>query len=344
MAQGAFGVGLVLGKFLPPHAGHLHLIEFARARCERVVVLCCSLAQEPIAGALRAAWLTELVAGDSGVEVVHVTDENPQFPHEHPDFWSIWRDTVRRHCTVHPDAIFTSEEYGERFARELGIAHVSCDPVRSRFPVSGTRIRENPLGHWQFLPPVVRAYFARRVVLTGPESTGKTTLAQRLAAHYRTAWVPEFARVYLDEVNSRRAGMPAPPGAPSFFRPEDVEPIARGQIASEDKLARESDRVLFCDTDLLVTLVYAEFYFGSCPAWIREEAARRRYSLYLFCDTDVPWVSDAQRDQGSAAQRAGMRELFLRVLEGRNVAMISGTWEERLAKAVAATERLIAAR
>ena len=334
-----FGLGLVLGKFLPPHAGHIHLIEFARQRCERVVVLACSLKREPIDGTLRARWLREIFAHDPGIEVVHVTDENPQEPHEHPDFWSIWRETVRRACPAYPQAIFTSESYGEPFARVLDMEHVSCDSARQSFPVSGTQVRQDPMRFWQFIPPAVRPWFAKRVVVYGPESTGKTTLAQNLARHFETAWVPEFARGYLDRQNALRS--PSQEAGPGFVVAADIQPIARGQLASEDELARQANRLLICDTDLKVTKVYSEFYFGGCPDWIKLEAARRRYDLYLFCDTDTPWVSDSQRDQGSPAQRAHMRELFLRELEGCPVVMISGGWEARLEKAILATEQLL---
>ena len=118
-----------------------------------------------------------------------------------------------------------------------------------------------------------------RVVLTGSESTGKTTLARALATRYDTAFSPEFARDYLER---KRAPLTV----------EDVEPIARGQRAAEDQALRAARRVLFLDTDLWSTVLYARHYYGSCPAWIEEAARSRRGDLYLLNHPDVPWVAD----------------------------------------------------
>src|SRR5262249_51027668 len=146
---------------------------------------------------LRFAWVQELYPD---VQVRHCRDENPQYPHEHTGFWDIWVRSIRKFIPAPgPDLVFTSESYGDELARRLGARHILWDLSRQRVPISATDIRENPYANWQYLPPPVRAYFTRRVVIYGPESVGKTTLAERLASHYQTAWVPEFARGYLDD-------------------------------------------------------------------------------------------------------------------------------------------------
>ena len=189
-----YATGMILGKFMPVHKGHQHLIDFARRQVEHLTILVGSLSSEPIPGHLRYQWVQELYPD---VTVVHCTDENPQYPHEHPDFWAIWVRSIRKFLPVGPDAIFSSEEYGEELARHLGAVHIPCDLSRSAVPVSATQIREDPYASWRYIPEPVRPYSAKRVVVYGPESTGKTTLAARLAEHYRTVWVPEYARSYL---------------------------------------------------------------------------------------------------------------------------------------------------
>ena len=326
------GGALVFGKFLPPHAGHLRLIEAAReAGGGGVAVLVCSLAQEPIPGAWRAAWLRELVPW---AEVVHVTDENPQEPHEHPDFWAIWTATLRWHCPWPVRYLVTSEAYGDVLAPRLGLSHVCVDRERAAVPVSGTAIRSAPARHWRHIPAPVRPFAQKRVVVTGPESTGKTSLAARLAGHFGTAWVPEFAREHLERRNALR-------GTTAVCLEEDIEPIARGQLASEDEAARRAERVLFCDTDLIATKIWSEHYFGHCAEWIRAAARRRRYDLHLQLVVDVPWVADPLRDQPHA--RDHFRELFRRELRehGCRVVEIGGGWDERFARAVAAVERVL---
>ena len=327
MSSGA----LVFGKFLPPHAGHLRLIEAARAVGGQVAVLVCSLAREPIPGALRAGWLRELVPWAT---VVHVTDENPQEPHEHPDFWEIWTATLRASCPLPVRYLVTSEAYGDELAPRLGLQHVCVDQARSAVPVSGSAIRRAPARHWQHIPAPVRPFALKRVVVTGPESTGKTTLAERLAAHFGTACVPEFAREYLERRNAER-------GTTAVCLEEDIEPIARGQLESEEAAARVAERVLFCDTDLIVTKIWSEHYFGRCAEWIREAARTQRYDLQLLLDVDVPWVPDPLRDQPH--RREHFRGLFRRELRahGCRLVEISGSWDERFARAVRTVEAVL---
>lgn len=149
--------GFLLGKFLPPHRGHLHLIEFAQQRVEHLTVLVCSIAREPIPGALRFQWVRELYPT---VNVQHCSDELPQTPADHPDFWALWRTTIQRYCP-NPSVVFSSETYGDRLAQELGARHVMVDLARQTFPVSGTVVRADPRAYWHLLPPAVQAYYAQ---------------------------------------------------------------------------------------------------------------------------------------------------------------------------------------
>jgi len=317
--------GMVLGKFLPPHAGHRYLVDFALEHVDALTVLVCTLDREPIPGDLRFAWMREICPG---ARVVHVTEDLPQEPSEHSAFWEIWKGVVRRFFPEGPDRVFASEDYGATLAEVLGAEYAPVDPDRTLFPVSGTAIRRDPLGNWPFIPPCVRPYYAKRVCVFGPESTGKTTLTKDLAAHYGTVWVPEYARPLLDPKEGR-----------CDF--EDIEKIARGQAASEDALARRANRLLFCDTDHLTTTIWSEVLFGSCPAWIREEARRRSYDLTLLLDVDVPWVDDCQR------YLPHEREAFLdrcrRALEAadRPHTLVSGSWEERFRSACNAVDRML---
>ncbi len=169
-----------------------------------------------------------------------------------------------------------------------------------------------------------------RVVLTGSESTGKTTLARRLGDHFGAEVVPEFVRDFA-----------ARKGAPIELA--DHGPIARGQMALEDEHAARAaaggSRLLIQDTDLLSTVVYCEHYFGRCPDWIRAAARERRPDLYLLMEIDVPWVADPVRDRGH--MRDAMQQLFRTAVResGAAYAVIEGDWDERLARAVRAVEK-----
>tara|TARA_B100001939_G_C16947327_1_gene620814 strand:+ start:759 stop:1727 length:969 start_codon:yes stop_codon:yes gene_type:complete len=316
--------GLVLGKFLPPHKGHLHLISEALKQCDELTVVVGSLQREPIPGELRFQWMKELC----NCSVVHLTDENPQFPEEHPDFWRIWKASLQR---VHPepvDVLFSSEDYGDRLASELGARHICVDLARKVVPVSGTAIREKPLSHYQFLPDPVRPYFHRKIVITGAESTGKTITSRHLANRFHTTWAHEYAREYLDSMGR-------------FVQEEDIEQIGMGQIALEDRVRKQANRVFFCDTDLMATVIYSNHYFGDCPSFIPEALSTRIGDFYLFMDIDIPWVEDPQRD--APHLREEFRSRFLGELErsGAEYRIIKGNFHQRLERAVDAVDNYL---
>jgi NadR type nicotinamide-nucleotide adenylyltransferase len=168
-----------------------------------------------------------------------------------------------------------------------------------------------------------------RIVVTGSESTGKTTLAARLARHFGAEWVPEHGRAYVD----------------ALTRPlcrNDVEPIARGQLAAERLAESRGGRLVVLDTDVLSTQVYGAHYYDHAPAWIEAARGEHPADLYLLCDIDVPWVADPQRDRGD--RRAEMNALFAEAVARTGVpfVVIRGGWEERFRAAVSAVEAVLA--
>jgi NadR type nicotinamide-nucleotide adenylyltransferase len=172
-----------------------------------------------------------------------------------------------------------------------------------------------------------------RVVLIGPESTGKTRLAERLAARYGVPCSSEYAREHVER--EARA-----------LSENDVEPIARGQRAGEDAALRQAvaqgSRFVLNDTDLVSTQVYACHYYGRCPSWIEAEAAQRLGGLYLLHHVDVPWIAEGhQREQ--PARRGELFTLFERTLTnlGAVKADIFGDWNARERRALEAIERLL---
>ena len=169
-----------------------------------------------------------------------------------------------------------------------------------------------------------------RIAVTGSECTGKTTLAEAMAKHYDTVWVPEFARRFVEEKGA----------APEYA---DVEAIARGQMALEDRIGSEAGGLLIQDTDLLSTIVYSRHYYGDCPWWIEEELRARAGDLYLLADIDVPWTADSdQRDRGD--RREEMHGLFRAALESRglNFAELHGSPRNRKGTAVSLVTQLLA--
>jgi NadR type nicotinamide-nucleotide adenylyltransferase len=172
-----------------------------------------------------------------------------------------------------------------------------------------------------------------RVCVTGPESTGKTSLAQRLAEWAKTEWVPEASRSYAERKVE-------PLGA------EDVGPIAREHIALADAAAARARQrgatMLVLDTDLLSTVVYARHYYGAAPRWVERAERERRAELYLLCEVDVPWIPDGIRDRPE--NREEMFALFERALTSRraHVVRVRGDWDTRWTTARDAVRTLCA--
>lgn len=318
--------GMVLGKFLPPTLGHRYLIDFARAWCPNLTVIIGTLQREPIPGDLRVAWMRELFPD---VSVLHLTDENPQYPHEHPDFWQIWHDSIRRLMPTGPDFVFASEEYGFKLAEVLGARYIPVDTPRELVPVSATQVREQPMLHWRYLPDCVRPWFVRRVCIIGPESTGKSTLAKQLAQQYDTLQVGEYARGCIDAHQGR-------------VDAEMFRLFVRGQAASEQALARQANRILICDSDAFTTALYHELYIGGRPGWIMEEARRRSYDLYLLADPDsTPYIADNQRLHPD--KRQWFFDQCVNWLAERKAPyqILTGAWEQRFRQACDAVDRLL---
>jgi NadR type nicotinamide-nucleotide adenylyltransferase len=176
-------------------------------------------------------------------------------------------------------------------------------------------------------PNATRPRCSLRIVVTGSESTGKTILARQLAGHLGAPCVPEYAREYATRV--RRA-----------LRETDVEPIARGQIALEDTALALDPRRVILDTDLVSTVVYARYYYGTCPEWIVDAAQARLGSVYLLLDIDLPWTADHVRDRPEA--RLEIQQLFHRQLRefGAHTVEVSGLGELRFQRALRAVEQL----
>ena len=171
----------------------------------------------------------------------------------------------------------------------------------------------------------------KRVVIIGPESTGKSTLSQELADHYATAWCPEYAREYLTEHGMN-------------YTYEDLANIAQGQLALQERIATEAKNgIYFIDTDLYVMKVWYEVAFNNCPTWILKQIAQREYDLYLLCDTDLAWAADELREYPDLKMRQQLFNMYKDIVINSGVpwCIISGTDAQRLQSAIAYIDRIV---
>jgi NadR type nicotinamide-nucleotide adenylyltransferase len=178
----------------------------------------------------------------------------------------------------------------------------------------------------------------KKVVIIGPESTGKSTLCRQLAEHYHTLWCPEYAREYL-----LKHGM--------NYSYDDLLTIARGQIELEEKsivkcelsMDKHFDSPLFIDTDMYVMKVWCEFVYGKCHRFILDQIKKRKYDLYLLCNIDLPWVKDELREYPDLERRQQLYEIYKNIMTNQPVPWIkiNGDYEQRLQKAIVAVDRLL---
>jgi len=311
-----FGLGVVIGKFLPPHRGHRFLIESAVDRCERTVVIICGKPTDPIPGELRAAWLRELIPQAEILLIDDRYDENDS---------SVWAKNTIGWLGRAPDAVFTSEHYGDAYAAHMGCAHVMVDHARLTVPCSGTAVRQDPVAMWEYMDPPLRGWFAKRVVIVGAESTGTTTLAMDLASALGTCWVPEYGREY--SVIKQDAGE-------SVWHTAEFSLIAAEQNRMEDEAARNCNRILICDTDSFATMLWHRRYMGFDSDEVGEIATRRKADLYLLTGDEIPFVQDGLRDgEHIRHQMHGWFEEALRRQELPWL-LVEGSREDRLTMAL----------
>ena len=335
--------GLIVGKFCPLHQGHELLIKRALDSCHELIVMSYTKPEfEGCERETRSAWLsslfpqvTQLVINDStlhhllhiqGISEKKTIPNNDAPDQEHRNFvaWlclNVLRKTV--------DVVFTSESYGEGFAKALTeyfrahkpdtnfvVAHVNVDQQRLMVPVSGSQIRPNPHAHRAFLSPIVYASFIKKICILGGESSGKTTLAQHLAQRLQTVWVAEYGRQLWIEKNGR-------------LEFEDMLKIALEQTLREYELCKSANIWLVCDTCALTTLFYSREMFNAADPLL-EQMVQEKYDYVFLCEPDFPFVQDGTRRDETFRKR--QHDWYVQQLTQRKMKFfrVSGSVGERV--------------
>lgn len=166
----------------------------------------------------------------------------------------------------------------------------------------------------------------KRISITGPESTGKSQLAEELAKVFNTVWVKEYAREYLERIERD-------------YNYNDIFTIAEGQYKNEEKMVFKANDFLFCDTDFTVLKIWSDYKYFKCHDWINEMFLKHRYDLYLLCDIDLPWVHDPLREHPD--KREELFFIYKNTLDraGHKYEIIRGIGENRLINAVAVLKK-----
>ncbi|MBF4633961.1 AAA family ATPase [Agreia pratensis] len=306
--------GLIIGKFYPPHLGHISLIERASRESDRLVVLVMATQIETVPLEQRVAWVTAATAQLKSVTVLGVLDDAPVH-YESEIAWvahlEVTEAALRNAGIDAVDVVFSSEDYGRELATRLGAAHVLDDPERRRIAMSGTAARENLAERWAQLVEPARLDLATRIIVIGAESTGTTTLAVALRNHYRAqpgfeaiTEVDEYGRRFTYELHERAAadaaasGLPGPAIDDLVWLPEHFAHIAREQTRMEQAAALDCALVI-ADTDAFATSLWERRYVGAHSTEALRAATTElpRRDLYLITDhVGVPFDQDGWRD------------------------------------------------
>jgi HTH-type transcriptional repressor of NAD biosynthesis genes len=319
-------IGLVLGKFDPLHIGHISLIEYAKSNCDILYVLLCMNEDEEITpGRIRLNWLLNQFGRDNKIKIRYTDKKLPYTSESNREVSRVWSDHLKE---MFPDVdiFFSSEPYGEYVAEYMGIKHIMFDNERKNFPVSGTMIRENPIKYWDYIPKIVQPHFVRKICICGTESTGKTTLTELLARHYKTIHVPEWGRTIVKKSEETTI--------------DDIKNI--GKTHATDIVGKTycSNKILFSDTDLNTTKMYSMYFFGEIPKfedWVEEA---NTFDLHIFLENDAPYIQDGTRL--SKEQRDELRNYHYNYLKSKElkIEIVDGNnWEDRTKKAIDIIDR-----
>ncbi len=307
--------GVIIGKFLPIHCGHIAMIEFALQHCDELIVSMSYTPDDPIEAQLRFSWIKEIFKNEPRIIPQIIADDFDDEKLPLGERTNHWASVLKK---VYPkaDVIISSEEYGIPLAQHMGARHISFDPDRKKFPVSASLIRQQPFKFWEFIPEIVRPYFVKKICFYGPESTGKSTMAKEMAKVYKTEYVPEVARELITS---------------NEFSLDDIIRIGHAQTNRVKEKVKTANKILFCDTDLITTEIYSQYYLKQIPTVLFELEKEIIYDKYFLFDIDVEWVEDGLRDLGN--QRQQMLDVFRLELEKRQIPFtwVRGNYDQRRA-------------
>lgn len=340
-----FNVGMFCGKFLPPHRGHLFQIINAATKCSKLYVIVsdsaevtkqtCKDACLPVMDLkTRARWLSIELQTFDHVKVIMLDESDIPV---YPNGWAEWSKLVHDAIPEKIDVIFSGEtEYTDNFGVYFPEAKVDLfDYSRARYPISATEVRKAPIKHWDYILGAARPFFAKKVLITGTESCGKTTIVKYLAKLYHTSWSEESGRYYSERFMG---------GREDIYTIKDFENIAAQQESIDLDALHHANRIVFHDTDAVVTAYYADLYIHEISSKLLSYINPHRYDMVLMFQPDVTWVDDGQRFNGETEKRWRLHEKLknMYIEQGfKRIIEIGGNYSERLEKAITHVDTLL---
>jgi HTH-type transcriptional repressor of NAD biosynthesis genes len=345
-----YEIGVVPGKFFPPHRGHLNQIIRAATQCKKVYVVVsddenialdkCRKDNLPyIPLKTRALWLSIELQNIDNIKIV-MLDETGIPPY--PDGSVQWCKMLSALISEKMDVIFGGElEYQDTYMKFLpGVKYDVYDYKRSRYPVSGTEVRNDYLKHWDYILGSARSFFARRVLVTGTESCAKTTIVKYLGKIFHTSWSEEYGRYYSTDSLG---------GNEDLFSMGDFETIAQRQLNQDQDALKTANKIVFFDSDAVVTQYYCEMYMGQPNPLIEHFVDPQKYDVVLLMGPTVEWMPDGFRFKNKQEERELLHKKLLymyldRGFKDKIIEINDLEYSVRLDKAIEIADKLVADR
>lgn len=341
-------VGVVFGKFYPLHTGHIYLIQRACSQVDELYVIMChseardralflnsSMSRQPTVSD-RLRWLLQTFKYQKNI---YIHSFNEQSIKPYPYGWQTWSEGIKKFLiakNIQPQFIYSSEvddiaHYKKYFSTEV----VLIDPEHTFMNISGNQIRQAPFRYWEYIPMEVKPFFVRKVVILGGESSGKSTLVNKLANVFNTTGAWEYGRDYVfshlgeDEM---------------ALQYSDYDKIALGHAKYIDFAVKYANKVTFIDTDFITTQAYCQKYEGKSHPFVQALINEYHFDLIILLDNNTPWVADGLRSLGGDEERKAFQNLLIQLLIENEMDFIvidSPSYDDRFLRCIELVQKLL---
>ncbi|MDX7987467.1 multifunctional transcriptional regulator/nicotinamide-nucleotide adenylyltransferase/ribosylnicotinamide kinase NadR [Xenorhabdus sp. 12] len=341
-------IGVVFGKFYPLHTGHIYLIQRASSQVDELHVVLCydevrdrelfinsSMCQQPTVSD-RLRWLLQTFKYQKNIHI-HAFDEQGMEPY--PNGWKSWSQGIKTFLaekSINPKYIYSSEAQDAAHYKEyFDIETVLIDPQRSFMNISGSQIRQAPFHYWEYIPTEVKPFFVRTVAILGGESSGKSTLVNKLANTFNTTSAWEYGREYVFS----HLG-----GDERALQYSDYDKIALGHAQYIDFAVKYANKVAFIDTDFVTTQAFCKRYEGKEHPFVQALIDEYRFDLVILLENNTPWVADGLRSLGSERDRKEFQQLLENLLKKNNIDYVcvnSSDYDQRFLHCVELVQKML---